>query len=165
MNTSLLIALLVPFAGTVLGAACVFLLKDNLPNRVQKGLLGFASGVMVAAAVWSLLIPALEMAAGSGAAASGFAGKMAATSAGKVLIAGLETHSAVMQTALDFKGRGYDVTVIEDCCASRNGHDHKMAIERLRDAGCTITTGRAAVMELIGTVSHPAAEAVARILG
>ena len=94
-----------------------------------------------------------------------FAGKMAATSAGKVLIAGLETHSAVMQTALDFKGRGYDVTVIEDCCASRNGHDHKMAIERLRDAGCTITTGRAAVMELIGTVSHPAAEAVARILG
>ena len=86
MNTSLLIALLVPFAGTVLGAACVFLLKDNLPNRVQKGLLGFASGVMVAAAVWSLLIPALEMAAdtwlmemaaGGGAAASGFAGKMA----------------------------------------------------------------------------------------
>lgn len=93
-----------------------------------------------------------------------FVKKMAATSARKVLIAGLETHAAVLQTALDFLERGYEVSIIEDCCASRKGRDHKVAIERLRDAGCTITTSRAAVMELIGTVSHPAAEAVARIM-
>ena len=93
-----------------------------------------------------------------------FVRKMEATSARKVLIAGLETHAAVLQTALDFIAHGYEVTVIEDCCASRKGHDHKVAIERLRDAGCTITTSRAAVMELVSTVNHPAAEAIKRIM-
>lgn len=57
----LTIGLLVPFVGTTLGAACVFFLKDELNRLVQKGLLGFASGVMVAASVWSLLIPAIDM--------------------------------------------------------------------------------------------------------
>lgn len=56
------IGLLVPFVGTTLGAACVFFLRDELNRLVQKGLLGFASGVMVAASVWSLLIPAIDMA-------------------------------------------------------------------------------------------------------
>ena len=49
-----------PFLGTALGAACVFLLRDGLGERVNRALLGFASGVMVAASVWSLLIPAME---------------------------------------------------------------------------------------------------------
>lgn len=53
--------LLVPFAGTALGAAAVFLLRRDIPQRLQKMLLGFASGVMTAAAVWSLLLPAIEM--------------------------------------------------------------------------------------------------------
>ena len=57
----LIIGLLLPFAGTTLGAACVFLMKRQMPELVQKTLLGFASGVMVAASVWSLLIPAIEM--------------------------------------------------------------------------------------------------------
>lgn len=55
------IGLLLPFSGTVLGAACVFLMKERMPGLVQKVLLGFASGVMVAASVWSLLIPSMEM--------------------------------------------------------------------------------------------------------
>lgn len=58
----LTIGLLIPFLGTTLGSACVFFLKDELNRLVQKGLLGFASGVMVAASVWSLLIPAINMA-------------------------------------------------------------------------------------------------------
>lgn len=53
--------LLLPLAGTTAGAACVFFLKNELNPRVQKSLLGFASGVMVAASVWSLLIPAMNM--------------------------------------------------------------------------------------------------------
>ena len=57
----LLWGLLIPFAGTALGAGCVFFLKNELKPLVQKSLLGFASGVMVAASVWSLLIPAMEM--------------------------------------------------------------------------------------------------------
>ncbi len=58
--------LLIPFAGTSLGAACVFFLKRGLRDRVQRGLTGFASGVMTAASVWSLLIPAMEQSAGAG---------------------------------------------------------------------------------------------------
>ena len=65
--TTLFIGLLIPLLGTVLGSAFVFFMKDNLPERVQKSLLGFASGVMVAASVWSLLIPAMEMEEGKGA--------------------------------------------------------------------------------------------------
>lgn len=53
--------LMIPFLGTSLGAACVFFMKKDLKPLVQKGFLGFASGVMVAASVWSLLIPAMEM--------------------------------------------------------------------------------------------------------
>ena len=52
---------LLPFLGTTLGAACVFFMKGQMKPLVQKMLLGFASGVMVAASVWSLLIPAMDM--------------------------------------------------------------------------------------------------------
>ncbi len=61
MNNSLIIGLLLPFFGTALGSACVFFLKKELPSNVQKALLGFASGVMIAASVWSLLIPSIDM--------------------------------------------------------------------------------------------------------
>lgn len=56
------IGLLIPFLGTTLGSAMVFLMKDKMNPKVQKILLGFASGVMIAAAVWSLLIPSIDMA-------------------------------------------------------------------------------------------------------
>ena len=57
----LALALTIPFAGTVLGAAFVFLMRDAMSGQLQRSLLGFASGVMVAAAVWSLLLPSIEM--------------------------------------------------------------------------------------------------------
>lgn len=60
------IGLLIPFIGTLLGASTVFLLKNGLKDNVQKLLLGFASGVMIAASVWSLIIPSLNMAAEQG---------------------------------------------------------------------------------------------------
>ena len=66
MTTTLVIGLLIPLLGTMLGSAFVFLMKDEMSARVQESLLGFASGVMVAASVWSLLIPAMEMEADSG---------------------------------------------------------------------------------------------------
>lgn len=59
-----LIVLLVPFAGTSLGALMVFFMKDKIGERVEKLLLGFAAGVMTAAAVWSLLIPSIELSEG-----------------------------------------------------------------------------------------------------
>ena len=63
---TLLIGLIIPLLGTMLGAAFVFLMKDEMSPRLQKTLLGFASGVMVAASVWSLLIPSMDMVADSG---------------------------------------------------------------------------------------------------
>ncbi len=57
----LLVGLLLPFAGTTLGAACVFLMKRRMKPVLENLLLGFAAGVMVAASVWSLLIPSMEM--------------------------------------------------------------------------------------------------------
>ncbi len=60
------IGLLVPFAGTVLGAALVFLMRNGISMAVNKLLLGFASGVMMAASVWSLLMPSLAMGAANG---------------------------------------------------------------------------------------------------
>jgi len=71
--------ILIPFLGTALGAGMVFLLKKEMNELLQKALLGFASGVMIAASVWSLLIPAIEMAEEKGIitwmpAAAGFMG-------------------------------------------------------------------------------------------
>ena len=58
----LTIGLLIPFLGTSLGSAMVFLMKNKINRKVEKMLLGFASGVMIAASVWSLLIPSINMA-------------------------------------------------------------------------------------------------------
>lgn len=60
-----------PLAGTMLGSAFVFFMKKEIPDRLQKTLLGFASGVMVAASVWSLLIPSIDMAGESVLPAAG----------------------------------------------------------------------------------------------
>ncbi|WP_296730398.1 ZIP family metal transporter [Anaerovibrio sp.] len=62
MSIEIIQGLLIPFLGTSLGAACVFFMKNQINPMVQRGLLGFAAGIMVAASVWSLLIPAMEQA-------------------------------------------------------------------------------------------------------
>lgn len=58
----LIFGLLIPFLGTTLGSGMVFLMKNEMNKKIEKLLLGFASGVMIAASVWSLLIPSIEMA-------------------------------------------------------------------------------------------------------
>lgn len=63
---NIFIGILIPFIGTIAGSACVFLLKEAMKPVIQKTLLGFAAGVMVAASIWSLLIPAMEMSEGMG---------------------------------------------------------------------------------------------------
>ncbi|MCR4790072.1 MAG: ZIP family metal transporter [Treponemataceae bacterium] len=61
MNGLIAEGLLIPFAGTALGSACVFFMKKDLNPKVQHALLGFASGVMIAASFWSLILPSMEM--------------------------------------------------------------------------------------------------------
>ena len=77
-----LLGIMIPFIGTMLGAACVFFMKKEMKPFLKKALLGFASGVMVAAGVWSLLIPAIDMSENMGKfafvpAATGFGAGMA----------------------------------------------------------------------------------------
>ena len=79
---NLFLGIMIPFIGTTLGSACVFFMKKELSPLVQKVFLGFASGVMVAASVWSLLIPAMDMSGSMGKfafipAAVGFLGGIA----------------------------------------------------------------------------------------
>ena len=60
------LGIMIPFIGTALGSSCVFVLKNNLSDKIQKALTGFAGGVMVAASIWSLIIPAIELSKGMG---------------------------------------------------------------------------------------------------
>ena len=66
MNIEVIGGILIPFVGTMLGAAGVFFIKNELDHLVQRALTGFAAGVMMAASVWSLLIPAMEQSEGMG---------------------------------------------------------------------------------------------------
>lgn len=66
LTTQVIVGILLPFAGTALGSACVLFMRDKLEPMVQRALTGFAAGVMTAAAIWSLLIPAMDQAAGLG---------------------------------------------------------------------------------------------------
>ena len=60
MRNEMLSGVLIPFLGTALGSAMVLFMKNQLSEKVEKALQGFASGVMVAASIWSLIVPALE---------------------------------------------------------------------------------------------------------
>ena len=77
MEAPVLYGLLIPLAGTMLGSACVFFMRRQLRDGIQRALTGFASGVMTAASIWSLLIPAMDQVSGWGVwaffpAAAGF---------------------------------------------------------------------------------------------
>ena len=62
MPVAVIQEILLPFLGTFFGAGCVFFMRDGLHPIIQRTLTGFAAGVMVAASVWSLLVPAMEQA-------------------------------------------------------------------------------------------------------
>ena len=66
MLHNVILGIAIPFIGTALGSACVFFMKKELGRNVQRALLGFAGGVMVAASIWSLLIPAMNQSADKG---------------------------------------------------------------------------------------------------
>lgn len=69
MYLNIFFGLIIPFIGTTLGAAMVFFMKNGMGDKTEKSLLGFASGVMIAASVWSLMIPSIDMASEQGTVA------------------------------------------------------------------------------------------------
>ena len=68
--TKVIIGIVLPFLGTTLGSATVFFLKKEMNSKLQNLLRGFAAGVMIAASVWSLLIPSIDMAEAAGKTAA-----------------------------------------------------------------------------------------------
>ncbi|MBQ6622089.1 MAG: 5'/3'-nucleotidase SurE [Mogibacterium sp.] len=96
--------------------------------------------------------------------APGFADKISATVLKSIVIAGIESHICVQQTALDFLERGYEVTILRDCCASRKKEDHEAAMQLLAAAGCKVTTWEAFVYQLLGSSTHTAFRAVSAIV-
>ena len=81
-----------------------------------------------------------------------------------VVLAGIESHICLQQTAMDYLAHGYEVVILSDCCASRSKHNHKAAMEMLRDYGCEIATWEAYVYEILGSAKHPHFKEVSAIV-
>ena len=81
-----------------------------------------------------------------------------------VLLAGIEAHVCVMQTALDLLGRGLRVFVAADAVASRDDYDREIALRRMERAGAVLTTAETAAFEWLGTAGSPAFKAVSLLV-
>ena len=82
----------------------------------------------------------------------------------RAIVAGIETHVCVYQTAADLFARGYHVEVLSDAVSSRTPENRAIGLERARVAGCSITSIETAVFELLRSADHPAFREVARIV-
>lgn len=95
-------------------------------------------------------VPPVDKVAFSCLAEPAFRERLVATGRRQVVLAGMETHICVAQTALALRHEGWQVFVVADAVCSRVALDHEMALDRLRAAGVTVTTAEAAVYELLG---------------
>ena len=89
---------------------------------------------------------------------------VSAVDVGRVMIAGAASNVELLQTALGFVDRGYEVTVIEDCCAASNKSGHRIAMKDLAEAGCRISTLETEVMQLAATCTKQVLDSVKNIL-
>ena len=111
----------------------------------------------------SLLPPAASKLAFSCSGCGAF-DEAVASGAGAVVLAGLETHVCVTQTALDLAAAGVTVFVAVDAVASRHQVDHDTALRRLEAAGAVLTTSEAVLFEWCRTAEHPQFQAVRRLV-
>ncbi len=96
--------------------------------------------------------------------APGFAEEMEVMAGKNVIIAGIETHICVYQTAMDYRKHGFNVTILEDCCGARKKSDHESALRELREAGCRVTTFETFVYETMRTSAHAAFKTISAII-
>ncbi len=82
-----------------------------------------------------------------------FLAALEATGRDQVVIAGMETHICIAQTALDLLGRGYRVQVVADACCSRDPEDHRTALDRMRAAGVVVTVTQSVMYEAVGVAA------------
>ncbi len=93
-----------------------------------------------------------------------FKQKLEELSPRKVILAGIETHICVLQTALDLIDAGYDVYVAADCTGSRRALDREIALMRMRDEGVKLATGEGLIYEILKSAEHPAFRDVLKII-
>ncbi len=96
--------------------------------------------------------------------APGFAEEMEVMAGKNVILAGIETHICVYQTAMDYRKHGFNVTILKDCCGARKKSDHESALMELREAGCRITTFETLVYETMRTSAHAAFKTISGII-
>lgn len=82
----------------------------------------------------------------------------------QVLLAGIEAHVCVLQTGLDLLDAGYDVFVLSDMVFSRTQENHDLALQRLHDAGATVSSVEMALFELLRTAKHPAFRTISKLV-
>ena len=81
-----------------------------------------------------------------------------------VLIAGIETHVCVLQTALDLKAEGFEPVIVADAVSSRRKSDRKIALQRMREEGCRVTTVESILFELMRTSRHTAFKEISKLV-
>ena len=94
----------------------------------------------------------------------GFLDALSLRRRGQVVLAGMETHICITQTALDLASRGYSVQVVADACCSRDSRMHEVALDRLRSAGIVVTTSESVMYELLGRANTDEFRALLRIV-
>ncbi|PKQ29764.1 MAG: hydrolase [Actinobacteria bacterium HGW-Actinobacteria-10] len=93
-----------------------------------------------------------------------FSDALSGTGRRQVVLAGMETHICITQTALTLLVQGYQVQVVADACCSRNANDHAVALDRLRAAGVVVTTSESVMYELVGTAGTDEFKSLLRIV-
>lgn len=147
----------VAVAGRLADAARLLDVPAILTEQYPRGL-GPTLGSLAAK-----LPPALEKRSFSCCGCDGFVAAIPGDRE-QVVLAGLETHVCVAQTALDLLGRGYAVFVVVDAVAARHTIDHDVALRRLEAAGAVLTTSEAVLFEWCRSADHPRFQAVRRLV-
>ena len=106
----------------------------------------------------------IEKTAFSCARADGFVAALEAVTRPQVVLAGMEAHVCVLQTAIDLVGRGFEVFVVADAVCSRDPRHRDVAMTRLAQAGVRVTVTESVLFEWLGDAAHPEFRAVSRLI-
>jgi len=108
--------------------------------------------------------PLFEKTCFSCGGAEGFLNALGAGGRKQVVLAGMETHVCVLQTALELQGHGFQLFVVEDAVCSRNAANHRSALERLRQAGVIVTNTESVLFEWLRDASHERFKAISALI-
>lgn len=100
----------------------------------------------------------------SAAGAENFISALKNTEVIQIVMAGIETHICVLQTALDLYARGYQVHIVSDACSSRSLDNHNVALSRLQNAGVIISHTESVLFELLKTAENPAFKNISKMI-